>query len=543
MEEIRHRFFTAHLKDLDPTDISSPFFVNTTGACIVAGRAVLRWDDFALVTGVGRFTSQMVRLMQSQFILESDNQLLKAAKIHMLAHSEAVNKVYYQDRTKQRHRTQLAQATYNNLLGLVNDLILDHESFLESEQYRDREQLEREVACKRKVRAAKVDHILRVERERQSGLKRSKERWFNAGDQTAVVECILLGTKYDLFFDDDGTPWSTAEMFLHGFYPHTVFHISAILRLLFYLPPEEPCVKALVDSLVGFAQLGLYSDNRTAEWRWAEKVAQMIRTMGRASWINNWIVLHRLAHFNIELGQLKFYFGNPNAFQAISLYQSEHMNREAGLEGQLAEANKDNWMSRQKFLALEKARREAYSRPETPPTNPGSPPPTVTEPIDTEPIVSEPSVTEPAANPPTVLKSWPEKQPKPEWSDLLKLELLMVYALHAPDPFSRSSSASGKAVHRSNLLAMIDNAVTVEVPGHGEFLLESLATVDHFCCCLQGIRKAGFSKQKGDKLGTAGLVHAMDKSFQESGCKRSIESLRARLLELRVWLKEKFVQE
>ena len=101
-------------------------------------------------------------------------------------------------------------------------------------------------------------------------------------------------------------------------------------------------MKLMFDSLIGYSQLGLYDSHRMVEWQWSFKVMAIIRMLGRASWINNWTVLHRLAHFNLEFGRIKYYFDNSNAFHFISLYQAQHLNREVGIEGQLAEANKDS---------------------------------------------------------------------------------------------------------------------------------------------------------------------------------------------------------
>ena len=199
-------------------------------------------------------------------------------------------------------------------------------------------------------------------------------------------------------------------------------------------------------------------------------------------------------------------------------------------------------MTKQKFEALAAAREahrkpDAQQDPDMEVDDPGVESAPEVQPAPAQPAPAQPAPAKPAA------KSWPTDKSKPDWNDLLKLELLMAYTLNAPDPFSRSETANGKAAHKGNVQAMVENGVTVEVPGHGVFLLSSLAKADHFICCLQGIRKAGFSVQRGDTPGTGGLVHALDRWFEESGAERSKEVLVARSLEIRVWLKEKFVQE
>ena len=55
----------------------------------------VRWDDSGIVTGIGHLSSHMVQQIQRQFILYSDGQLITAAKVHLLYHSEAVNWLYY----------------------------------------------------------------------------------------------------------------------------------------------------------------------------------------------------------------------------------------------------------------------------------------------------------------------------------------------------------------------------------------------------------------------------------------------------------------
>ena len=55
----------------------------------------VRWDDSGIVTGIGHLSSHMVQQIQRQFILYSDGQLITAAKVHLLYHSEAVNRLYY----------------------------------------------------------------------------------------------------------------------------------------------------------------------------------------------------------------------------------------------------------------------------------------------------------------------------------------------------------------------------------------------------------------------------------------------------------------
>ena len=86
LETIGNRFIKAYLMGFDAEDLELPFFLNTNGQSIVEKQS-LRWEDFGIVMGTGHFTSNQVRQMQSQIILESDDQLLKATKVHMLAHS------------------------------------------------------------------------------------------------------------------------------------------------------------------------------------------------------------------------------------------------------------------------------------------------------------------------------------------------------------------------------------------------------------------------------------------------------------------------
>ena len=130
VEEIRYRYLVKHLPKIDPLDMSAYFFINTVGGCIVGEKKGLDWSDFSIVTGVGHVTSHVTRRMQSQFILESDDVLLEASRVHLLAHSKAVNRLHYRDKQKQRSQTAMAQATYSGYLSLVSDLITDMENYV-----------------------------------------------------------------------------------------------------------------------------------------------------------------------------------------------------------------------------------------------------------------------------------------------------------------------------------------------------------------------------------------------------------------------------
>ena len=64
--------------------------------------------------------------------------------------------------------------------------------------------------------------------------------------------------------------------------------------------------------------------------------------------------------------------------------------------------------------------------------------------------------------------------------------------------------------------------------------------MDHFACCLNGVHKSGFQKQKDVKNG-GGLLKAMDEWVGVNELENDITGLHARLLDLRVFVKEQFV--
>ena len=82
----------------------------------------------------------------------------------------------------------------------------------------------------------------------------------------------------------------------------------------------------------------------------------MIDKLGRSTWIHNWSLLHSLAHLNLAHEGNPYCFGNANAFHAVTLYQTAHLSREPGLEGQLAKANADGYLDRQKMAHLAQLR-------------------------------------------------------------------------------------------------------------------------------------------------------------------------------------------
>ena len=147
---------------------------------------------------------------------------------------------------------------------------------------------------------------------------------------------------------------------------------------------------------------------------------------------------------------------------------------------------------------------------------------------------------DPSLTPP----SWPTDRPKPKFDDLLKLNLLVAYALFAPDPFVRDATASGRAKVRGQLKLMVEAGAVIEIPGEGTFLFgESVATLDHFACCLNGIQKNGFSGQRSAKKGTGGLLHALDQWIKETGNGEDKDRLKANILDLQVFVKERFCQQ
>ena len=356
-EVIRRRYLKQNFPDRDPFQHDLPFFINSKGNGM--GYCGLNWTDFSMVNGITQVTSRISRKMQSQFIQNHGDGLLKEAREFMLCHSESTDREFYQSHLDMENLSRVGQATYRTVLGL------DAVSESPSSKGKGRKakssklptavagQLEMERREADKIHQRKIQKYLEQEAKTDAAVVPTLHRLLNNKHKTALVETIIhCHNQYITKIGD------TADIFLSGKFggKHAVVrkeNARVMMRMILLADPELPYVKVLKESLMTFVSLSKEKDLVKIEWAWAFRLVICIKNLMAAKGVSCKNLLHKLAIFNTTTGN-QYYLGNLSIFNMISIWQSMDIVRASKL------TEEEFRPSVQEFL--EKQRGEIWAR-------------------------------------------------------------------------------------------------------------------------------------------------------------------------------------
>ena len=298
---------------------------------------------------------------------------------------------------------------------------------------------------------AKRMEFLQREAERDARVKPTLAKFITNKDRVALVQCIIASK--DLSITKHG---NMLDLFLSGLAVQNRTCGKALLRMLFLLPPDLQCVKVLRDSLLNFAQLSPETDNlRNLEWVWVKKLLNAIAKLSRTSGLVSQNLTYNLTLLSRSLPGKEYCLGNAMINQEINTMQACNLARDASLTGGEQNASMKDFLARLNARSLATLRDPEQMESEQAEGEQMESGQVENEVMEPEVILTEPGNGEQTLNfdEDKVLvidgkeiilkKNTPVKVKQlgrslqTNWSDRMKLQLLELYVLHAPDPLLR----------------------------------------------------------------------------------------------------------
>ena len=467
-----------------------------------------------------------------------------------------VDKDHYQSQLRKKSLAMLTAATFRTDLGLDEDDLMREAS--SSAPYVNEEQRDREIRGKMKAEEAINLKFLGREARKDAAVKPTLARAIGNKEKVALIQSIIAAK--DLMITTTHGNSNMLDIFLSGVSTLNKPCARALLRMLYMLPSEMPCIKILRQNLLAFAELSPATENlRQLEWTWAWKLLMILHNLGKTTTISSQNIIYNLTMLKKDTGK-EYYLGNTlihhlvTSMESSSLAMAEltarslaAMERRAAIQVAPVQDNPE--------VALPEAGAvqggvQAAQQVDAPDawddedegagalisTLPGR----AAGYVFVEDASGGRTITAGKVGTPVKILQGKSKA----WTDDMKLQLLELYCLHAPDPLTRAATESGKAAHKSNLKKMAKHQVYME-DASGErckYYLENF-DVDNLANIMQkfGLKnQPKFAKGKGKPCG---LVHLLDeyledKDLVDDGSK--VEFIRGSAGAIVAWAKDKY---
>ena len=475
-----------------------------------------------------------------------------------MCNSNHVDKEHYQSKARELALAQCTAANYQEGLQLKEQSLVERLTSSKDLPSFDTDQQARELRGKAMVDKQNLEKFFRAEEMRLVRVKPTLKRMTTPKVRKALVDCLIASRHRHI-----SSKGNLVDRFMRGDAVWNKDCASMLLRMLFILPQDLPCVKVVQENLIAFAELSQEEDSmRKLEWEYVWKLLEIIKNIKKnpSGASESSSLLYSLAQLNkaaYEEGDLLGYsFGNHNLRTSIQLMLSQQQARES--QHQVAEPAKDA----HHFLSVRQAKTLAYieerrgarqegAGQEGPAAEPSweeagqagasqaGPAAEPAEPVQGEEGLAEPAalpggsraqtpypvavqveegLAEPAALPVgsqaqalhTPAKQW-EGAGKWIWNDEMKIELLRIWIQKTADPMVRASTVTGKSVYMKQLRPLLQQGVGIQI-GDERLTLSSLVSgEDTLAQLLQGSQKGkGLSGQRDRAIGQAGLVHIID---------------------------------
>ena len=449
-----------------------------------------------------------------------------------MCNSNHVDKEYYQSKARELALAQCTAANYQEGLQLEEQSLVDTRlTSSEDLPSFDTDQQARELRGKAMVDKQNMEKFFRAEEVRLVRVKPTLRRMITPQVRKALVDCLIASRHRQI-----SSKGNLVDRFMRGDAVWNRDCAKMLLRMLFLLPQDLPCVKVVQENLIAFAELSQKEDSmRKLEWEYVWKLLEIIRSIKKspsgASVSSS--LLYSLSQLNkaawMEGDLLGYSFGNHNLWTSIQLMLSQQEARESQL--QVAAPAKDA----RHFLAERKAKTLAYIELRRGASQDGQ----AAEPSQEEADLAGASQAGPAAEPTepmqalhTPAKQWEGTGKRLwKWNDEMKIELLRIWIQKTDDPMVRASKATGKSVYMKQIRPLLKQGVGIQI-GDEKFILSTLLSEtngeDTLAQILQGVHKGkGLSGQRDRPIGRSGLVHIIDEWLDETGGEKSKEYVKA----------------
>ena len=446
-----------------------------------------------------------------------------------MCNSNHVDKEHYQSKARELALAQCTAANYQEGLQLEEQSLVDTRlTSSEDLPSFDTDQQARELRGKATVDKQNLEKFFRAEEIRLVRVKPTLRRMITPQVRKALVDCLIASRHRQI-----SSKGNLVDRFMRGDSVWNRDCAKMLLRMLFLLPQDMPCVKVIQENLIAFAKLSQKEDSmRTLEWAYVWKLLEIIKSIKKSpsGASESSSLLYALSQLNKaawEEGDLLGYsFGNHNLRTSIQLMLSQQEARESQL--QVAAPAKDA----RHFLAERKAKTLAYIELRREASQEGQ----VAEPSQEGADLAGASRAGPAPEPTepvqggegealhTPAKQWEGTGKRLwKWNNEMKMELLRVWIQKTQDPMVRASKATptGKSVYMRQIKPLLKQGVGIQI-GDEKFTLSSLVSEtsgeDTLAQMLQGVHKGkGLSGQRDRAIGQAGLVHIIDEWLDDKG--------------------------
>ena len=214
------------------------------------------------------------------------------------------------------------------------DLNLDEErQVIQSGQdipYIGKEQRERENRGKEEGEQQTLEKFFLAEEQRLVRVTPSLTRLITPAVKKAFVDCLIACKDM---------PWITkrgniVDIFMTGEPVRNKVSARILLRMIYMLPSDLPCLKVLRESLLTFAELSMEQVNmRVLEWDFVGRLQLLIHFFQSSQNCESNALLYSLAMLNKSVEEqgnhVGYYFGSINVRTHVQLFLAKEQARKA----------------------------------------------------------------------------------------------------------------------------------------------------------------------------------------------------------------------
>ena len=253
-----------------------------------------------------------------------------------MCNSDHVDKEHYQSKARELALAQCTAANYQEGLLLEEQSLVDTRltSSKDLPSF-DTDQQARELRGKATVDKQNLEKFFRAEEIRLVRVKPTLRRMITPQVRKALVDCLIASRHRQI-----SSKGNLVDRFMRGDAVWNRDCAKMLLRMLYLLPQDMPCVKVVQENLLAFAKLSQKEDSmRTLEWAYVWKLLEIIRSIKKSpsGASESSSLLYALSQLNKaawkEGDLLGYSFGNHNLRTTIQLMISQQEARESQLLG------------------------------------------------------------------------------------------------------------------------------------------------------------------------------------------------------------------
>ena len=196
-----------------------------------------------------------------------------------MCNSNHVDKEHYQSKARELALAQCTAANYQEGLQLEEQSLVDTRlTSSEDLPSFDTDQQARELRGKEMVDMQNREKFFKVEEKRLVRVKPTLRRMITPQVKKALVDCLIASRHRQI-----SSKGNLVDRFMRGDAVWNRDCAKMLLRMLFLLPQDLPCVKVIQENLIAFAELSQKEDSmRKLEWEYVWKLLEIIRSIKKS---------------------------------------------------------------------------------------------------------------------------------------------------------------------------------------------------------------------------------------------------------------------